>query len=414
MIVKKNVDYIICSKCDLLMELSCSFVGEQASCPRCQSVLVSNWFEPHKRHNIYAATAMFLLVLSNLFPFINIKLAGISNQILLNQIPYIIMDDGFTILAAFFMLVIQFIPLYCIIIILLLVNPIKIPFQLKLLLARSLFHLRHWIMVEIFMISIFISLFKLTNYGDINLQPSFCPWCLFCILQLRLFQCVDRRWLWESIKPIPNLIQTPITGISGLIQGLRCCPCCTAIVSVYQDKCLRCGIISSARYEYSLQYTLALLMTSLIFYIPANFMPVMITEIFGLEYPANIIEGIILLWNESYYVIAILIFTFSIVIPILKFLSIGWLCWHASGYGNNKCKTMHLLYKVIKFIGRWSMIDVFVILILSSLLKIGKLMNIYPTSGLILFALVVIFTMMAEMNFDPRLIWDRNNIKSRN
>ncbi|WP_277870464.1 paraquat-inducible protein A [Candidatus Pantoea edessiphila] len=54
-----------------------------------------------------------------------------------------------------------------------------------------------------------ISLIKLTNYGNINLQPSFWPWCLFCILQLRLFQCIDRRWLWQLIKPMPNLIKQP-------------------------------------------------------------------------------------------------------------------------------------------------------------------------------------------------------------
>ncbi|MXP51016.1 PqiA/YebS family transporter subunit [Pantoea sp. SoEX] len=410
MSANKNVDYIICSKCDLLVELSSLLDGKQASCPRCYSVLISNWREPHKRHNIYALSTLFLLVLSNIFPFININFAGINNQILLNQIPSAMVNDGYTILAAFFILVVQFIPICCIIIIFLLINPIKIPIKIKLLLGRILFQLHQWMMVEIFIGAILISITKLTSYGIINLQPSFWPLCLFCFLQIRFFQCIDRRWLWQCIKPMPNLTVKPIIGQSGLSQGLRSCPCCNAILPLTQNKCTRCGIISEARYKYSLQCTIALLLTALICYIPANIMPVMITEIFGLGYPSSIIEGIILLWTDSYYFISILIFIFSIIVPLLKIASISWLCWNTK-INNNNTKIMHLVYKIVKFIGRWSMIDVFIILIFSSLLRIGKLIQIYPSPGLVLFALVVILTMMAEMNFDSRLIWDRINTK---
>ncbi|MBK4775336.1 paraquat-inducible membrane protein A [Candidatus Pantoea edessiphila] len=413
MLARKNVDYILCPKCDLLMELSCLLAGKQASCPRCCSILVSNWCEPYKRHNIYALSTLFLLILSNIFPFININFAGINNQLILNQIPNAIISDGYNILAAFFILVVQFIPICCILIIFLLVNPIKIPINVKLILGRTLFQINQWMMVEIFMGAMLISLIKLTNYGVIDLQPSFWPWCLFCFLQIRFFQCIDRQWLWQCIKPKPDLPQKPIIGKSGLSQGLRSCPCCNAILPLIKHKCTRCKIVAEARYKYSLQCTYALLLTSFIFYIPANIMPVMITEIFGLEYPSSILEGIILLWNESYYLIAILIFIFSIIVPILKILSIGWLCWSSSKKTKN-VQAMYIVYKIIKFVGRWSMIDVFVILILSSLLRIKKLIQIYPTSGLLFFALVVIFTMMAEMNFDPRLIWDRTNKTQRN
>ncbi|WP_422386567.1 PqiA/YebS family transporter subunit [Candidatus Pantoea edessiphila] len=414
MLVKNNINYILCSKCDLVMELSFLFVGNRASCPRCKSVLASNWLEPHKRHNVYALTTLFLLFLSNIFPFIDINIAGINNRIILSQISYTMINDGYTILATLFILFTQFIPICCIIIIFLLINPIKIPTKIKLILARMLFQLRNWIMVEIFMVGMFISLIKLTDYSNIKLQPSFLLWFLFCLLQLRLFQCIDRNWLWQYIKPMPKLIQKPIIGKSGLSQGLRSCPCCTAILPIIQNKCIRCGIVAGPRYKYSLQYTLALLITSIIFYIPANVMPIMITEIIGLEYPSNIINGIIILWNESYYFISLLIFACSIVVPVLKILSMGWLCWNAYGMGNNESQTMHSIYNFIKFIGRWSMIDMFVILILSSLLRMGTLIKIYPASGLLLFVLVVILTMMAEMNFDPRLIWDRINHNQRN
>jgi len=101
------------------------------------------------------------------------------------------------------------------------------------------------------------------------------------------------------------------------------------------------------------------------------------------------------------------IFIASIMVPSLKMLAIGWLCWNASGRGQRDSERMHLIYEIVEFVGRWSMIDVFVIAVLSALVRMGQLMNVYPATGALLFALVVILTMIAAMTFDPRLTWDR-------
>lgn len=97
------------------------------------------------------------------------------------------------------------------------------------------------------------------------------------------------------------------------------------------------------------------------------------------------------------------------MVPTLKMMAIGWLCWHANERDSNRDDSdkMHKIYEVVEFVGRWSMIDVFVIAVLSALVRMGQLMNIYPASGAVLFALVVILTMFAAMTFDPRLTWDR-------
>ncbi|WP_277870463.1 paraquat-inducible protein A [Candidatus Pantoea edessiphila] len=139
MSTNKNVNYILCPTCDLLMEISFLFTGKEASYPRCSYVFVSNWYEPYRRHNICALSTFVLLVFSNIFPIVNINFAGINNQILLNQIPHIMANEGYTILATFFVLVIQFIPLYCIIIIFLLVNPTNLSIEIKLFLAKTFF-----------------------------------------------------------------------------------------------------------------------------------------------------------------------------------------------------------------------------------------------------------------------------------
>ncbi|MDT0175667.1 membrane integrity-associated transporter subunit PqiA [Enterobacter sp. BRE11] len=399
--------WMLCPQCDLMVKLPEVPQGSRASCPRCHSVLTANWPEPRKRPTGYALAALFMLLLANLFPFITMKVAGLSSQISLLEIPQVMVSENYSSLATLFLAFVQAIPVLCMLTIILLVNRIPMPVSLRLGLARILFQLRNWGMAEIFMAGVLVSFVKLMAYGDIGLETSFWPWCLFCLLQLRAFQCVDRRWLWDQIAPMPPLPHAPEKGVSGLEQGMRSCPCCTAILAADQPDCPRCGVIAAPRRKHSLQWTLALLFTSLMIYIPANLLPIMVTETLGTPYPSNIMAGVILLWSDGSYPVALVIFIASIMVPSLKMLAIGWLCWNASGRGQRDSERMHLIYEIVEFVGRWSMIDVFVIAVLSALVRMGQLMNVYPATGALLFALVVILTMIAAMTFDPRLTWDR-------
>ncbi|NAF99007.1 PqiA/YebS family transporter subunit, partial [Escherichia coli] len=236
---------------------------------------------------------------------------------------------------------------------------------------------------------------------------SFLPWCLFCVLQLRAFQCVDRRWLWDDIAPMPELRQPLKPGVTGIRQGLRSCSCCTAILPADEPVCPRCGTKGYVRRRNSLQWTLALLVTSIMLYLPANILPIMVTDLLGSKMPSTILAGVILLWSEGSYPVAAVIFLASIMVPTLKMIAIAWLCWDAKGHGKRDSERMHLIYEVVEFVGRWSMIDVFVIAVLSALVRMGGLMSIYPAMGALMFALVVIMTMFSAMTFDPRLSWDR-------
>jgi paraquat-inducible protein A len=195
--------------------------------------------------------------------------------------------------------------------------------------------------------------------------------------------------------------------MTGIAQHLRSCPCCTAILPVAQHQCPRCHTKAQARRRHSLQITLALLLTSLILYIPANLLPIMVTESLGNPMTSTIMSGVIFLWQDGSYPVAMVIFIASIMVPSLKMLAIAWLCWNAKGHGRMDSPRMHVIYEVVEFVGRWSMIDIFVIAVLSALVRMGQLMSIYPDIGAVLFALVVILTMFAAMTFDPRLTWDR-------
>lgn len=399
--------HILCPQCDMLVALPPLQLRHKAACPRCGVTLTTRWDAPRQRPTAYAVVALFMLLLSNLFPFVNMQVAGVTSEVTLLEIPGVMFSENYASLGTFFLLFVQMVPAFCLVTILLLVNRVRMDFRLKILLARVLFQLKSWGMAEIFLAGVLVSFVKLMAYGDIGIGSSFIPWCLFCLMQLRAFQCVDRHWLWDDIAPAPQPERALRPGITGIRQGLRSCPCCTAVAAIDNPVCPRCHTRGYARRRNSIQWTLALLVTAMLLYIPANILPIMVTDLLGDRMPSTILAGVVLLWSEGSYPVALVIFVASIMVPTLKMIGIAWLCIDAKGHGKRDSERMHIIYEVVEFVGRWSMIDVFVIAVLSALVRMGGLMNIYPAMGALMFALVVIITMFAAMTFDPRLSWDR-------
>ncbi|WP_340611066.1 membrane integrity-associated transporter subunit PqiA [Xenorhabdus bharatensis] len=402
---------VLCHQCDMLVALPDLEEGKKAVCPRCDTLLTAKWKEPRNQPTGYAVSALFMLFLACLFPFVSMNVAGIVSEITLTEIPKTMFSEDYSSLAVFFLIFVQLVPAFCMLSIILLCQNIKMALRLKIELARILFQMKTWCMAEIFLAGVLVSFVKLMAYGDIAVGLSFLPYCLFCLFQIRAFQCLDRYWIWNDIKSAPK-IRIPLqTGKPGLIQGVRLCQCCTAILPAQKHRCPRCHSKGHARRHYSLQWTMALLITSAILYIPANMLPIMVTQSLGSDINSTILEGIILLWSTGSYPVALVIFIASIMVPLLKMLAICWLCWDAKRHGRYNSETMHFIYEIVEFVGRWSMIDVFVIAVLSALVRMGQFMSIYPAMGAILFASVVILTMFASMTFDPRLTWDKANKK---
>lgn len=399
--------HILCPQCDLLVEIPAIAIGQKAKCPRCHTTLTSLWKEPRRRPIGYAASALFMLLLANLFPFVNMRVAGLGSEVTLIQIPQVLVSENYASMASLFMIVVQLLPAICMLSIIILCMNTRLSAHWKVSIARTLFRLKAWCMVEIFLAGVLVSFVKLMAYGDVGVGSSFLPYVLFCLLQLRAFQCTDRYWLWQQVEPAPQLTQPLRVGESGINQGLRSCHCCMAILPVDQLICSRCETKGYARRKNSVQWTMALLVTSILLYIPANLLPIMITQVLGTPMPSTIMAGVVLLWGEGSYPVAMVILIASILVPTLKMIAIGWLCWDANSNKPVDRERLHVIYEVVEFVGRWSMIDVFVIAVLSALVRMGQLMSIYPDIGALLFAGVVILTMFAAMIFDPRLIWDR-------
>lgn len=191
--------------------------------------------------------------------------------------------------------------------------------------------------------------------------------------------------------------------------GLVGCRSCGRVWPEDHGQCDRCGAQLRPPDRRGLQAVWAWLAAGMILYIPANLYPMMQTETLGGlggNGQHTIIEGVIELVHYGSYDIAAVVFVASVVVPITKFIIITWLAIVAGKPATeDQAHTRLHLYEGVEFIGRWSMIDVFVVAITSALVQLGFVASIHPGSAAVCFALSVAFTMLAAQSFDPRLIW---------
>jgi paraquat-inducible protein A len=171
-------------------------------------------------------------------------------------------------------------------------------------------------------------------------------------------------------------------------------------------ECCRCGSAVKKHISYSLHWTGALSLAALILYVPANVFPILHLEMYGASSDNTVWSGCERLFRDGDWVIAIIVFLASILIPLLKLGSLFTLVIFAK-FGISRWKQQrNWIYKFVDSVGRWAMLDVFVVAILVSLVKLQKLATIIPGKGLIAFTGVVVLTLLASATFDPRLIWE--------
>lgn len=190
-------------------------------------------------------------------------------------------------------------------------------------------------------------------------------------------------------------------------QGLASCHTCRKVAPIAQGFCLRCGSKLHFRKPHSVTRSIALMIAAAALYIPSHVLPILTTNELGNVEHNTIISGMMTFWESGSYPIAIVIFTASILIPILKIGALSWLCAAAKGKVHPSPKTLGKIYILTELMGRWSMVDIFVVAILVSVVQLGNYMTIIPGPGALAFASVVVLTMLAAMQFDPRLLWDR-------
>ena len=190
--------------------------------------------------------------------------------------------------------------------------------------------------------------------------------------------------------------------------GLVACRRCTRVWPMGRAQCGRCGQRLVSRDAATLQRVWAWWLAGVIAYVPANTLPMLSTRVLFDAHEATIVGGAVELAAQGAWFVAGIVIFASVGIPVAKFVAIAWLAisvrsGRASGHHRRQ-----QLYEVVEFIGRWSMIDVFVVAITSALVQLNVLVYANPGPAAVAFALSVVFTMLSARAFDPRLIWDKS------
>lgn len=197
---------------------------------------------------------------------------------------------------------------------------------------------------------------------------------------------------------------------TAMHQGMQSCGVCGLLSRPSLEpgvrRCPRCHEILSFRKPNSIQRTWAFLLAAAVCYIPANVLPVLTTTTATGSESDTIMQGVVLLWSPSGWPLSIIVLVASILIPSAKIIALAYLLVSVqrNSLANNERRLR--LYRTVEFIGRWSMVDVFVDTFTAALIQLQPLMSVEPGPGLFFFAAVVVLTMLAVESFDPRLIWD--------
>lgn len=207
-----------------------------------------------------------------------------------------------------------------------------------------------------------------------------------------------------------------VAGKSGIQQGLQVCSVCGNYSQYHSEvtQCPTCGNDIALRKKNSLQKTWALLFTAIFFIFPANIYPITYLLKNNILYPDTIFSGIISLVESDMSGIALIVFIASIVVPIVKIIALGFITLAVQLKWSFSAKRQLLVFAFVDWIGRWSILDLFVISIMVAVFDKGQILSVYPGIAATSFTIVVLTTLFAANSFDTRLIWDAQCPKNHN
>ena len=401
---------IRCYECDLLQTVPPLPSGGEADCPRCGAALFSHKPEGFQRAFVLYLTALILLGLANAFPFMTLQVQGhVQSSHLMSGALDLYRQGMWEVAVAVILFVVVF-PLSKILIGLAVVGPLL--FGRTLPGAHALYRiydrLHPWSMMEIFMLGVLVAYTKLMDLATVEFGPSLFSFIGLILAMIAADAAVDPNDVWERLQRTPR-IPIPRIGQRRELVGCHTCQLACRLpahAEGVEATCPRCGALLHHRKPNSIPRTAALLITAAILYVPANVYPVMTFSALGSGEPSTILGGVEELIAANMWPLALIVFTASILVPMLKLTSMTYLVISTHRGSRWRLKDRTRIHRLNEFVGRWSMVDVFVISVLVALVQLGSIASIVPGPGIIAFASVVILTMLAALSFDPRLMWD--------
>jgi len=403
---------VACHHCGSILTRPELARGETACCDRCGSVLwrysslsVNHWLA-------LVVTAFIVFVVANAYPVALMSVQGLTQTATLLDAVIITWQQSHEVVAVMTGLAGFVFPLAQLSLLLWVLVPLTFdrePPGFKVAM-RILGVVRPWCMVPVFLLGVVVSVVKLAGMARIEPGTGLFAFGLLTVLltmmsrlpPFALWRYAERKKVVETHVPVPDDTEV-LAGchVCGQVQALPAEASAEAL-----HHCVRCDAVVHLRKPDHRARTWALLIAAIVFYFPANMLPVMqIQSVFGTT-QHTILGGVIELWTMGSWDIATIVFVASVVVPLFKLLSMMALLVGGHQQPPEKLRTRTRLYEVVELIGQWSMLDVFVVILLAALANFHGLMQISAGGGAAAFGVVVIFTMLAAMSFDLRRSWD--------
>jgi paraquat-inducible protein A len=398
---------IECHDCGLFLRAKALPERSTAKCPRCGAGLYRRTHRGIDHAIALSLTGLVLFAIANIFPFMTFKLEGRAQVSTLITGVWEFLGQGLWPLAVLVLACTIVIPLAIILGTLAVLIPVRYGLRVRGLghLFRLVETMRPWAMMEVFMLGVLVAYVKLTDLATLEIGPALFAFTALIFVLAAAESSIEPREVWTALGD-QGLRKMPAHRSRGRIVGCHACGLVLDLSGSTHAACPRCGAHMHYRKRDSLNRTWALVITAFILYIPANLFPVMTVISFGRGHPDTILSGVKAFIEADMWPLALLVFFASVTVPMLKLWGLVFLLISVQRKSSWRLRDRAVLFRIIESVGRWSMIDIFMISILIALVKLEAIATIEPGIGATSFAGVVVVTIIASMMFDPRLMWD--------
>ena len=398
---------VACPCCGIQVSLPSLGQTQRADCPQCGQLLVKIQSNPFVAPLAFVTAGWILMLLVGTQFYLGMDMMGVvSEHLSLIDVFDNLRRHEYGFLATVMLLLVFFTPVLFLSMFMYvhiaLYRQVKLPFLNTV--TRHMIRIKPWLMVDVFFIATLVSIVKIAAISEVSFGPAFVLIFAYAVILIHMGQMVNPHWLFYQLAKLD-----PEHKVFEHIKHKHHCISCTRCLydqPATQDECDICGASLYQRRPYSIQQSLAILIAACILFIPSNIYTMMRTESLTADVQSNVIDGIFILWNENDRLVAVIIFVASLMIPVAKIIMMGILLYSAKYKLLLPAKILSKMYHFVEFIGRWSMIDIFVIIILMAMYR-TNVAQVTPGLASIYFTFVVFATMVSAELLDIRLIWDK-------
>ncbi|MDH2924563.1 paraquat-inducible protein A [Nicoletella semolina] len=421
----KSTDYTLqssytlqrCNECHTLTGIAINLTDHTACCPNCNAVLQAAHRWSLKRCTIIAVSILILLPFALLFPLMSIDLLGVKIHASVWEGVWKMATAGFP-YTAFMILLCSVIMPFAFVLLVITLGIQKWFDHRPYYSLRLLGKIKQWVMLDVYLVALAVAAFKVREYASLEFDIYLLPFVLTTLLTTLLFIKIDTKQLWKTFYPE----YSEYTEISlNHASNLALCHECgyTFEPSIAKEKgkepthCPRCTSKLNISDNIKLQRVWATLIAGTIMMFPANILPISSTEFAGTTSADSLISGVLLFLEMGSYTVAAIVFIASIAVPVSKIAVILYLLLAIHYQWKHNIHWQMKLLHYVHFVGRWSMLDLFVLALMMSLVERGQIINFSVGDAAFYFGAAVFLTMIASTNLDAKMLWKihQNRIK---